>query len=96
VGDLPIHACPGFELTLSSTGHVTTRKSLYMPGLVAKHHNPVVVAMAVRLQTRGLFPKEIVGASMRKLVHLIYGVIKFGMPFNAEIAMNRLDLQEGT
>jgi len=40
-------------------------------------------------------PKAIVGASMRKLVHLIYGVIKSGMPFNAEIAMNGLDHQEG-
>lgn len=56
---------------------------------------PVVVAMAVRLQTRGLPPEAIVGASMRKLVHLIYGVIKSGIPFNAEIAMNGLDLQEG-
>ncbi|MQX53042.1 IS110 family RNA-guided transposase [Alcanivorax sediminis] len=80
---------------MSRTGHVAARKSLYMPGLVAKHHNPVVVAMAVRLQTRGLSPKAIVGASMRKLVHLIYGVIKSGIPFNAEISMNRLDLQEG-
>ncbi|MDX1823521.1 MAG: transposase [Thiohalomonadales bacterium] len=80
---------------MSRTGHVAARKSLYMPGLVAKHHNPVVVAMAIRLHARGLSPKAIVGASMRKLVHLIYGVIKSGMPFNAEIAMNRLDLQEG-
>ncbi len=47
------------------------------------------------LQARGLSPKAVVGASIRKLVHLIYGVIKSGMPFNAEIAMNRLDLQEG-
>jgi len=47
------------------------------------------------LQARGLSPKAVVGASMRKLVHLIYGVIKSGMPFNPEIAMNGLDHQEG-
>ena len=87
---VPVSAGP-----MSRAGHVAARKSLYMPGLVAKHHNPVVVAMAARLQARGLSPKAVVGASMRKLVHLIYGVIKSGMPFNAEIAMNGLDHQEG-
>lgn len=39
--------------------------------------------------------KAIVGASMRKLVHLIYGVVKSGQPFNAQIPMAELDIQEG-
>lgn len=51
--------------------------------------------MAIRLHARRFSPKAIVGASMRKLEHLIYGVIKSGVPFNAKIAMNELDLQEG-
>lgn len=66
-----------------------------MPGMVAKRHNPVIVALAKRLEQRGLAPKAIVGASMRKLVHLIYGLIKSGQPFQAEIPMAGLDLQEG-
>jgi predicted acylesterase/phospholipase RssA len=35
-----------------------------MPGMVAKRHNPVIIAMAKRLEQRGLAPKAIVGASM--------------------------------
>lgn len=81
--------------TISRAGHTAARKSLYMPGMVAKRHNPVIIAMAKRLEQRGLAPKAIVGASMRKLVHLIYGVIKSGQPFRAEIPMAGLEIQEG-
>lgn len=77
------------------TGHAAARRSLYMAGIVAKKHNPVVAAMAKRLAGRGLAPKAIVGASMRKLVHLIYGVVRSGIPFNAEIPMTALVVQDG-
>lgn len=66
-----------------------------MPGLVAKRHNPVIVAMSERLEQRGMGPKAIVGASMRRLVHMIYGVIKSGTPFLADISLAGLELQEG-
>lgn len=66
-----------------------------MPGMVAKRYNPVVIAMAKRLEARGLTAKAIVGASMRKLVHLIYGVVKSGQPFDARIALSKLEFQEG-
>lgn len=80
---------------LSKAGHAAARKSLFMPGMVAKRYNPVVATMAVRLEARGLAAKAIVGASMRKLVHLIYGVLKSGRPFDAKIALARLEIQEG-
>jgi hypothetical protein len=32
---------------------------------------------------------------MRRLVHMIYGVIKSGRPFQAGIPMAGLDIQEG-
>ena len=80
---------------LSRAGHTAARRALFMPGLVAKRHNPVVVALARRLEQKGLAPKAIVGASMRKLVHMIYGVIKSGLPFQAEIPMRGLEIQEG-
>jgi hypothetical protein len=32
---------------------------------------------------------------MRKLVHLIFGVIRSGRPFDASLAMPRLDVQDG-
>ena len=66
-----------------------------MPGLVAKRYNPVVMAMAKRLESRGMAPKAIVGASMRKLVHLIYGVIKSGTYFDMGIPMRSLAFQDG-
>lgn len=81
--------------TISRAGRTAARKSLYMPGLVAKRHNPVIIAMARRLAEKGVAAKAVVGASMRKLVHLIYGVVTSGQPFNAEIPMARLDVQEG-
>lgn len=81
--------------TLSRAGHSAARKSLYMPGLVAKRHNPVIVAMAKRLESRGLSPKAIVGASMRRLVHLIYGVVRSGRPFDMTIPMAGLAIQDG-
>jgi transposase len=81
--------------TISRAGHAAARKALYMPGLVAKHHNPVIIAMAKRLQSRGMAPKAIVGASMRRLVHLIYGVINSGKRFDMEIPMRGLAFQDG-
>jgi transposase len=81
--------------TISRAGHAAARKALYMPGLVAKHHNPVIVAMAKRLQSRGMAPKAIVGASMRRLVHLIYGVINSGKRFDMAIPMRGLAFQDG-
>ena len=80
---------------ISRAGHSAARKALYMPGMVAKRHNPVIIALAKRLEHKGLAPKAIVGASMRKLVYLIYGVIKSGRPFQAEIPMRGLEIQEG-
>lgn len=80
---------------MSRTGHAAARKSLYMPGLVAMRHNPVIAAMAKRLRDRGLAPKAIVGASMRRLTHLIYGVVNSGLPFDKNIPMQGLAIQDG-
>ncbi len=46
-------------------------------------------------EKKGLAPKAIVGASMRKLVHIIYGVTKSEEPFWAEITFAGLEIQEG-
>jgi transposase len=66
-----------------------------MPGVVAKHHNPVIVAMAKQLQARGMVPNAIIGANMRRLVHLIYGVIKSERSFDMAIQMRGLAFQDG-
>ena len=57
-----------------------------MPALVALRYNPILIAMKERLTDAGKPKMVIVGAAMRKLVHLIYGVLKSGQPFNANYA----------
>lgn len=80
---------------LSRTGHAALRHALYMPGLVALRHNPAIRQFGERLRSTGLAPKAVVGAAMRKLVHLIFGVIRSGKPFDPSLAMPRLDVQDG-
>ena len=80
---------------MSRTGHASLRRALYMPGMVARRHNPALKAFGDRLAANGLVPKAVIGACMRKLAHLIYGVINSGRPFDLNIAMPALDLQDG-
>ena len=80
---------------ISRSGHAALRKALYMPGLVALRHNPILHVFGTRMKSNGLAPKAVVGAAMRKLVHLIYGVVKSGKPFDANFSINRLAIQDG-
>ena len=80
---------------MSRSGHKALRRALYMPSLVARRHNEALKAFADRLAGRGMAPKAVIGAVMRKLAHLIYGVVKSGVPFDPRQAMPRLDTQDG-
>ena len=71
---------------VSKRGHADLRKALYMPGMVAIKHNPLIKDMAQRLKAKGMVPKAIISAAMHKLVHLIYGVLKTRQPFDANWA----------
>jgi transposase len=75
------------QARLAKTGNSRLRRALYLPAIVAMRHNPAVHALAERLRARGKRPMVIVGAAMRKLVHLIYGVLKSGKPFDPALAM---------
>jgi transposase len=67
---------------ISKMGRASIRAALYMPAIVAKSHNPILHTFAQRLEQRGLRQMEIVIAVMRKLLHLIYGVLKSRQPFD--------------
>jgi len=67
---------------LSKKGNTNLRKALYMPAISAKHHNPIVAAFCKRLSESGLCPMEVIGAAMRKLLHIVFGVLKHGRPFD--------------
>jgi len=69
-------------------GHARLRKALFMPALVAMRYNPVMIDFCNRLRKKGKNGKVIVCAVMRKLVHLIYGVLKSGKPFNPNYKPN--------
>ena len=67
---------------LSKTGNASLRKALYMPAIVAKKHNPLIHEFCLRLSDRGLCKMAVVGAAMRKLLVLAYGVVKADTPFD--------------
>jgi transposase len=61
---------------LSKIGPGRLRKALYFPAVAALRCNPTIQAMRTRLRAAGKTPMVIVGAAMRKLIHLAYGVLK--------------------
>ena len=67
---------------MCKVGAARVRKALYMPAIVATHHNPVIRVLSERLRERGKCPMQIIGAAMRKLIHIAYGVLKSGKPFD--------------
>lgn len=73
---------------MSKIGRSELRKAFFMPALVALRYNPILIEMKQRLTALGKSKMAIVGAAMRKLVHLIYGVLKSGKPFDANFAAN--------
>ncbi len=71
---------------MSKMGRSKLRKAFFMPALVALRYNPLIVKLKERLTDSGKSKMTIVGAAMRKLVHLIYGVLKNGVPFDQHFA----------
>ena len=63
-------------------GHARLRKALYMPALVSIQCNPIMIAFYNRLKDKGKNGKVIVCAIMRKLVHVIFGVLKSGKKYD--------------
>lgn len=67
---------------LSKCGNSRLRQALYMPALVAKNKNPYLNTFCQRLEKNGLQPKQIICAVMRKLIHIIFGLLKHKQDFN--------------
>ena len=63
-------------------GNREIRKVLYMAAMSALRYNAVIRAFADRLRERGKTKMEIIVASMRKLIVLVFGVLKTGRPFD--------------
>lgn len=66
---------------LSKVGHSFLRKALYMPAMVALYRTDWGKLFRERLASQGKPPMLIIGAMMRKLVQVSYGVLKSGQAF---------------
>lgn len=75
------------HVRVSKIGSSILRAALYMPAVVAMQHNPPIRAMAERLRARGKLGKVIVVAAMRKLLHIVYGVLKSGRTFEPHVTL---------
>lgn len=67
---------------MSKQGNPRLRKLFYMPARSARRFNPIVKNLVTRMEKAGKPFHTIRGASMRKLIHLAYGVLKTGQPFD--------------
>lgn len=67
---------------LSKVGHGAVRKALYMPAMVTITRTTWGRAFRDRLIAAGKPPMVIIGVMMRKLVHVAFGVLKSGKPFD--------------
>lgn len=67
---------------LSKVGHAFLRRALYMPAMVTLYKTEWGRRFRERLAAKGKPPKLIIGAMMRKLVHVAFGVLKSGKAFD--------------
>lgn len=66
---------------MCKTGNARLRRGLYLPALTAQRYNSRFTAFAQRLRDAGKHPMVILGAIMRKLLVVAYGVLKSGTPY---------------
>jgi transposase len=71
---------------LSKVGSPRLRKALYFPAITALRFNPLIQALGARLSAQGKCKMLIIGAAMRKLLLLAYGVLKSARPFDPHFA----------
>lgn len=67
---------------ISKLGNGRIRKALYFPAISAVKYNQIVKQFAQRLSQNGKTPMQVICASMRKLLHIAFGVIKNNHPFD--------------
>lgn len=72
--------------TLSRCGPAIIRKALYFPALAALRSNPTIRAVRDRLHAQGKPKMVIIGAAMRHLIHIAFGVLKSASAYDSNIA----------
>jgi len=74
------------RLSKSGSGHY--RQKLYFPAMVATRKNPDIKALYERLLAAGKTKMCALGAAMRKLVHICYGVMKNQTPYQVQTTLS--------
>lgn len=91
-GLTPKHKTSGTSIKgktpISKIGSSKLRKALYFPAIVAKNHNPIFKVFAQKLSKKGKPTKVIIVAIMRKLLHIIFGVIKNNTQFDPNFVLD--------
>jgi transposase len=72
---------------MSKAGPAHLRKVLYMPAVMARRCNPHIKALNDRLLAKGKSKMAAIGAAMRKLAHLCFGVVHTGKPYDPKFAV---------
>ncbi len=67
---------------LSKIGNARLRKALYFPAMTALRCSSFFQQWASGMRERGKCKMAVIGAAMRKLIHLAFGVLKTGKPFD--------------
>lgn len=70
------------KVRISKAGNKHLRRALYMPALVAVQHQPHLRAFYQQLLARGKPKLQALVATMRKLLHAIYGMFKHDQLFD--------------
>jgi transposase len=88
-GLTPAHRTSGTSLKakshLSKMGSASLRKALYFPAIVSKNHNPFFKDFSQKLARKGKHTMVIIGAIMRKLLHICFGILKYKTAYNPNI-----------
>ena len=70
---------------LSKAGNPVIRAKLYMAAVVATRYNPDIKAQYERLTGRGKSKMSALGAAMRKLVKICFGVLKHQETYQSQV-----------
>lgn len=90
LGVVPVEKQSGTTLgkvMLAKNGPSQVRAKLYMAAIVATQYNPHVKALYTRLLLKGKSKMSALGAAMRKLAHLCFGVWKNQTPYQADFLL---------
>lgn len=72
---------------LSKAGPARIRAKLYLPAVVATKYNPDIRAQYERLTQNGKSKMQAIGAAMRKLVQICFGVVKHQIEYKPQLQM---------